>query len=120
VRRDEWIEVGKGAAKKRAGQAMKIRTTKNKTAPAQQVAYIDFYFDEGGPVPAGSFDTVKEVVSLAVLENIIERRGPYYRYNEQQWRGMDALHDAIAEDETLYKELAAEVKDIVAARAMLK
>jgi hypothetical protein len=84
------------------------------------VAYLDFYFDNGGPVPAGQFDTTKEVVSLAVLENIIERRGPYYRFGEQQWRGMEALHEAVTEDEVLYKKLAAEVKDIVKARAMVK
>jgi recombination protein RecA len=120
VRRDEWIEVGTGADKKRAGQGMKIRTTKNKTAPAQQVAYLDFYFTDGGPVPPGAYDTVKEVISLAVLEHVVERRGPYYRFGENQWRGMEVMHEAIADDETLYKELAEEVKGIADARALVK
>lgn len=120
VRRDDWIEAGTGADKKRVGQAMKIRTTKNKTAPAQQVAYLDFYFDSGGDCPPGSYDVAKEVVSLAVLERIIERRGPYYRYGEQQWRGMDALLSAVKEEATLYESLAKEVKEIVEARARLR
>lgn len=120
VRRDEWIEVGTGKDKKRAGQAMKIRTTKNKTAPAQQVAYLDFYFTDGGPVDPGAYDTAKEVVSLAILENVVERRGPYYRYNGQQWRGLEALHEAVTEDDVLYKSLADEVTDIVKARAQVK
>lgn len=120
VRRDEWIEAGTGADKRRVGQAIKIRTTKNKTAPAQQVAYLDFYFDNGGQCSPGHYDTAKEVTSLAVLEHIIERRGPYYRFDERQWRGMDALLTAVNDDADLYDRLAVEVKAVVEARAKVR
>ena len=120
VKRDEWIEAGTGADKARVGQALKIRTTKNKTAPAQQVAYLDFYFREGAPIPAGGYDTAKEVVSLAILEHVIERRGPYYRFGEHQWRGMDATLEAIRDDEVLYDKIAAEVGEVVKARALVR
>jgi recombination protein RecA len=118
VRRGDWIEIGSGSDKERIGQTIQIRTIKNKTAPAQRVAFVDFYFDEGGDCAPGHYDFAKEVVALAVMEDIIERRGAFYEYNGQKWRGQHAMLDAIRADVGLYESLVKEVSDVhqIAAR----
>jgi len=111
VRRDEWIEVGTGNAKTRVGQGTRIRTIKNKTAPPQRVAYVDFYFDEGGAITPGDYDYAKEIVSLGVVYNLIERRGAWFYYGTDQWQGAAKLLDSIREDVVLKERLE---KDVLA------
>lgn len=109
VRRDEWIEAGTGNDKRRIGQGTRVRTIKNKTAPPQRVAYVDFYFDEGGPCTPGSYDYAKEIISLGVMYQIIERKGAWYYYGGEQWQGSPKLIESIREDEALKDKLEKEV-----------
>jgi recombination protein RecA len=105
VKRDEWIEIGPSGNKKRIGQSMRLRTLKNKAAPPQRVAFIDMYFDEGGIVSPGEIDTAKEIVAMAMVKEIITRKGSYYYYKDQQWQGKDAILEAVREDLDLADEL---------------
>jgi len=105
VRRDEWIEVGKGDGKVRVGQRIKVRTLKNKTAPPQRVAYFDFYFAEGGDCAPGEFDFAKEVVSLALVKEIITRGGAWYTYEGRKWNGVDAVIQSVREEIDLMEAL---------------
>lgn len=109
VKRSDWIEAGTGADKERIGQAISLRTIKNKTAPAQRVAVVDFYFANGGDIKPGDYDFSKEIASLAVIEDIITRKGAYFRYGEQKWMGKDAMLAALREDAGLYEEIRGEV-----------
>ena len=112
IRRGDWIEIGTGQNKERVGQTIQIRTIKNKTAPAQRVAFVDFYFDVGGDVHQGDYDFAKEVVAIAVMEDIIERKGAFYTYQEHRWRGQQAMLEAIRADVDVYESLVKEVSDI--------
>jgi recombination protein RecA len=105
VKRDEWIEAGSGTNKTRVGQRIKIRVIKNKTAPPQRVAYIDYYFADHSIYEAGDYDTAKETASLALIMNIIDRKGGWYYYGERKWQGLDACVDSIREDLDLSEEL---------------
>ena len=105
VKRDEWIEVGSGNNKVRVGQRIKVRTLKNKTAPPQRVAYFDFYFAEGGDCAPGEFDFAKEVASLAVVKEIITRKGGWYYYGERKWQGIEPVIASIREEVELKEEL---------------
>ena len=109
VRRDEWIEVGKGDGKVRVGQRIKVRTLKNKTAPPQRVAYFDFYFAEGGDCAPGEFDFAKEVVSLALVKEIISRGGAWYSYEGRKWNGVDAVIQSVREEIDLMEALRKKV-----------
>ena len=109
VKRDEWIEVGTGQEKKKVGQTIKFTTKKNKSAPPNQVAFADFYFDDGGYVEKGDYDYAKEVVALGIMNKIITRAGAYYRYNDRQWQGADALLASIREEVDLQEQLQNEV-----------
>ena len=98
IRRDEWIEVGTGNNKIRIGQRIKVRTLKNKTAPPQRVAYFDFYFADGGPCQPGEYDFAKEIASLAVVMNVIDRKGGWFYYGERKWQGMESVIQSIREE----------------------
>lgn len=105
VRRDEWIEAGSGANKVRVGQRIKVRTIKNKTAPPQQVAYVDFYFKEHSIYEAGDFDTAKEVAAMSIVHQIVDRRGGWINYGERKWNGTEAFTQSLREEFDLFEEL---------------
>ena len=111
VKRDEWLEVGTGQEKRRVGQTIRVRTIKNKTYPPQQTAYLDFYFADGGPIDAGSYDSGKEIVALSIINGIVERRGGWMYYNDRKWQGAQALIDSIREEIDLKEELTIAVMD---------
>lgn len=113
VKRGDWLEVGTGDAKRRAGQTIKVHTLKNKTFPPQQTAYLDFWFSDGGPVDAGSYDSAKEIIQLAVIHGIIERRGGWLYYADQKWQGAANLIDSIREEIDLKEALTKEVLDVL-------
>jgi len=115
VRRDEWIEAGTGQDKKRIGQTIKARVIKNKSAPPSQVATFDFYFSEGGQVPAGEIDFGKEILAIGILNRVITRAGAYYRYGGRQWQGSDAMLSSIREEIDLKETLERDVLDSIKA-----
>ena len=119
VKRDEWLEVGTGQEKRRVGQTIRVRTIKNKTYPPQQTAYLDFYFADGGPIDAGSYDSGKEIVALSILNGIVERRGGWMYYNDRKWQGSQALIDSIREEVDLKEELTAAVMDTLKSTLVL-
>lgn len=109
VRRDEYIEVGTGVNKSRVGQRIKIRTLKNKTAPPSRVAYVDFYFSPHSIYEAGDYDTAKEVASMAIVKQIVDRKGGWIYYGEQKWNGQEAFVNSLREQVDLYEEIREKV-----------
>lgn len=105
VKRDEWIEIGSGTNKVRVGQRIKVRTLKNKTAPPQRIAYFDFYFADGGDCAPGEFDFAKEIASLAVIKEIIQRKGGWYYYGDRKWQGIEPVISSIREELDLKEEI---------------
>jgi len=105
VRRDEWIEAGSGVNKERVGQRIKIRTIKNKVAPPQRVAYVDFYFSDHSIYEAGDYDLAKEVAAMAIVKEIVERRGGWVYHGERKWNGQEAFVNALREELDLMEEL---------------
>ena len=105
VRRDEWIEEGTGTNKVRVGQRIKIRTIKNKTAPPQRVAYVDFYFQDSGMYEAGDYDVPKEVAAMAMVKEIVDRKGGWIYYGERKWQGQEAFVASLREEVDLLEEL---------------
>ncbi|CAB4128438.1 RecA RecA/RadA recombinase [uncultured Caudovirales phage] len=105
VKRDEYIETGSGNNKVRVGQRIKIRVLKNKTAPPQRVAYVDFYFSDHSIYEAGDYDTAKEVAAMAIVKAIVDRKGGWIYYGERKWQGQEALVNSIREEVDLFEEL---------------
>lgn len=116
VKRDEWIEekVPGKDLKVKVGQTIKVKTVKNKQAPPQQVASVDFYFRDA-PVLGflrGEYDVVKEVLTLGLVYDLIQRRGAYFNYGDQRWQGRDAMLQAFREQPDLLDTLSADVRQI--------
>jgi recombination protein RecA len=109
IRRKEYIETGPSGNKTRIGQTIAIKTLKSKTAPPSRVAFVDFYFSPFSIFEAGDFDTAKEVASMAVIKEIVERKGGWVYYGEQKWNGLDAFANAVREDVDLFEELRGKV-----------
>lgn len=111
IKRDDWIEIGPSGNKKRIGQTIRVRTIKNKTAPPQQTAYFDFVYADGGDVPAGEYDFGKEIVSLSILNGVVDRRGGWVYYHDRKWQGAEALLRSIREEIDLKEALEKDVMD---------
>ena len=109
VKRDEYIETGSGNNKVRVGQRIKIRVLKNKTAPPQRIAYVDFYFQDHSIYEAGDFDTAKEVAAMAIVKQIVDRKGGWIYYGERKWQGQEALVNSIREEVDFFEELREKV-----------
>ena len=113
VKRDGWIEIGKGDNKQRVGQSIRLRTVKNKTAPPQQTSYVDFYFADAAPTfRAGEYDFGRELVNLAHHYDILERAGSWFSFAGQRWQGADAVVLAVREDLDLREEMSRQVMEV--------
>ena len=105
VRRDEWIEAGTGVNKQRVGQRIKIRVLKNKTAPPQRIAFVDFYFAPFSIYEAGDYDVAKEIAAMSIVKGIVDRKGGWIYYGEKKWNGQEALVNSIREEVDFLEEL---------------
>jgi recombination protein RecA len=116
VKRDEWIEesVSGKNLKVKVGQTIKVKTIKNKQAPPQQVAVLDFYFRDApqNGFFRGEYDTVKELVTLAILYDVIQRKGAYFNFGSVRWQGREAMLQGVREDLDLRHTLDTEVRQI--------
>jgi recombination protein RecA len=68
-RRKEWIEYNK----ERVGIRIAARTTKNKSAPPQRGAEVNFYFADAPGFTAGSYDVADDLVGTAVYTDVVYR-----------------------------------------------
>lgn len=109
VRRDEWL----GTDKNRVGLTFKVRTTKNKTSPPHKMAVLDFYWEDSEAHKAGSYDVIKQLVNIALDQEIIELAGSFYRYDNRQWRGKEKLYEGVAAEAALQKALDREIRKSV-------
>ena len=112
VKRDNWIEIGSGKSKVRVGISVKVRTLKNKVAPPQRVATVDFYFADGGLCPAGEYDFAKEICALAEVTGVITRsstNGGSFVFGDRKWKSRDNLYSSIREEIDLKEDLSQKV-----------
>lgn len=70
IRRKEWIEL---PSKERVGVRFAARTTKNKTAPPQRAAEVNFYFADAPGFKAGQYDVADDLVGTAAYTDVIYR-----------------------------------------------
>lgn len=111
--RDEWItEKRPGVTLPvTVGQTIKLTTEKNKSAPPQQVASVDFYF-RNAPIlgfKRGEFDTALDYFTVASLFDIIQKKGGWYTFRDERWQGKEKVLAAIREDIDLKANIAEQV-----------
>lgn len=109
LRVGDYIKEGTGSSAKIVGRVVKWKLQKNKVGTAFQDGEYDMYIDDAY-LPRGSIDTSKELVVLAVVKGVIERRGAWYFFNgEQLAQGQDNLIDRIRNDEKLFSEIVGRI-----------
>ena len=114
VKRDEWIVEGEKKNQRKVGIAIKALTKKNKGYPPERTAVFDFYFDENEHhLSPGSYDTVKEVIALAIYFDLLQSGGGYYTYGDQRWHGRAALEEAVRSDLPLCERMRSDVMSCV-------
>jgi len=127
VRRDEFIEEARpGKGKVKVGQTIKVKTIKNKSNAPQQVASIDFYFRDA-PIKGferGDYDTVKEIVVMGVLFDVIKQSGAWFSFENGEvddkgkpryrWQGAPAMSEYLRGDLNLQDEVTAAVMEAIA------
>lgn len=105
VRRDEWIQEQKSNLDTRVGQTIKMRVIKNKTYRPQQMAQVDFFFADSDVfgMKMGQFDTVKDIVNVALALELFE--GRYKFEGERIASNKEELYDAVRQDVGLQRKL---------------
>ncbi|WP_188187588.1 hypothetical protein [Nonomuraea sp. SYSU D8015] len=112
ITRDEFIDEARpGKGKVRVGQVIKAKTVKNKSAPPQRVASVDFYFADAPLLGyfRGDYDLAKEYLVYAVLYDVIRRGGAIYTYGDRKWKGKEDLLGSIREELDLQEELRSKI-----------
>ena len=102
VKRDEWVLDG---AKNKVGLTIKAHNIKNKSAPPQRLAVVDFYFTPHLSFGAGDFDVAKEVFNMATMYGLMVRRGSLYEWSGHQWRTKEGTMGALREDLYVQRDL---------------
>jgi recombination protein RecA len=114
VKRAEWIEIGPRGSKTKVGQVIRTRAIKNKGGPPQRVASIDFYFTEAPTLGfrRGDYDLAKDVLTMAVLFEVVRRGGAWYRYGGDKWNGLDKMLEALRERPELIAEIEEKTREV--------
>ena len=124
VSRDEFIdEKIDGQGKVTVGQTNKYKLEKNKASAPKAVAMGDFYFldSDSRGIKQGSFDLVKDVITMAILFKVIRRGGAWYYYapdnaDEIKWNGRDSMVEEIRSNLDLQAEITSKTLEIAIAK----
>lgn len=111
VKRAEWIQEGPKKSPTKVGQVIRTRAIKHKGGPPQRVASIDFYFTESEKFHRGEYDTAKDILTVAVLFDVVHKGGGWYRYDERRWQGLDNVLASLREEPDLMKEVEQATRD---------
>jgi recombination protein RecA len=100
------------------GQTIKVTVLKNKSAPPNQVASVDFYYRDAPYLgfKRGEYDTVKELQIMGALYGAIKRKGAYLEFDGRRWGGpgrkaKDDLLQSLREEIDLRNALDAAVRE---------
>lgn len=109
IRKDAWLKADKLAI----GQTIQLHVRKNKSGPAERNAFVNFYFDDGGPVAPGSYDIGTDVFNTGTAHGCIFRQGAYYVVlGEKAAKSKDELLTKLRADEDMRNAVRAEVLGI--------
>jgi hypothetical protein len=76
---------------------------------------FDFYFDNNElSIPPGSYDTAKELVTMALTCDLFRIKGAYYHLGEDSWHGRAQLEEQIRYDLSLQEKLRSGISDQIA------
>ncbi|KAM0868504.1 hypothetical protein ACQ4PT_041280 [Festuca glaucescens] len=96
------------------GSQVNVKIVKNKHAPPFRTAQFELEFGKG-------ICRNSELFELGLKHKLIKKTGgAYYSFNEQQFHGKDNLKNFLTANETVAKELEAELRRLIEAEAPKK
>ena len=105
IRRIAQIKATDGSVQ---GSRTRIKVVKNKVAAPFQEAEFDIMYNEG-------ISSVGSLLDLALEFDIVQKRGSWFSYSGNQLaQGRDAAKVALKDDQALYEEVEAKVKEAMA------
>lgn len=109
LRAGDYLKEGSGVNQRIVGRIVKWKLQKNKVGTAFLDGEYDLYIDDG-LLPRGTIDTAKELVVLAMVNGIIERRGAYYYYDGSQLaQGQENTIELIRNDQELFLDIVSKL-----------
>jgi recombination protein RecA len=114
VRRKEWIE----HEKERVGVRIAARTTKNKSAPPQRSAEVNFFFDSCPGFRPGEYDVADDLVGTAAYVDVISRKDggtTYWFGDEKLGVGLPKTLEMVREDLDLQRRIREQTLKVTAA-----
>ena len=94
-----------GTGKDIKGNVIKVKVVKNKLAPPFKIGMTEIIFSEG-------ISKESEVIDLAVLHEVIERKGSWFQYKGTNIaQGKQNLREVFVKDKDLFKEILDQVKE---------
>lgn len=105
LRGGDAIKEGTGTNAKIVGKVVKWALKKNKLGTLANNEY-DMYTADTLEFKAGDIDNVKELILLAIENEIIIRRGAYFYFQEEQLsQGKENLIELLKQDKELYNKV---------------
>lgn len=106
IRRIGQIKATDGSVQ---GNRTRVKVVKNKVAAPFTEAEFDIMYNEG-------ISSVGSLLDLALEYDIVQKRGSWFSYEGNQLaQGRDAAKNALRDDEKMYAEIEAKVKESMAA-----
>lgn len=91
------------------GRNITLRNKKNKVGAPFREGSLYFTFVDDGHLKVGDTDIVAQVIQLAQVGGLIERRGAYYMYKTSKVQGFDNFCNLLADNAEIFNELYEEV-----------
>jgi recombination protein RecA len=103
VRRVQSIKTGQDVV----GNRTRVRVVKNKVAPPFQVAEFDIMYNEG-------ISKSGDLLDLAVMYEIVEKRGSHYNYGEERLgQGREAAKEFLRNNPQLAETIETQIREKV-------
>ena len=86
------------------GSQVLVKVVKNKLVPPFKIAEFELQFGKG-------ISKETEIIDLSVKNKLISKAGAMFYYNEQSFRGKDALKNFLAENQSALEELEMKLRE---------
>jgi hypothetical protein len=88
------------------GRPVEFVVEKNKLGPQSRGGKYNLYYDG----PEIGVDRTDELITLAVATGAVSKGGAWFKFNDQQWQGQQALVQAVKENPDLEAAIEAELQ----------
>lgn len=109
LRRGDWKSVKISGRDENIGQECKFKIEKNKTFPPKRSGIFDLYVKTANGFKATQIDRLKEVLTYAVLWDVVVKKGAWYFVGDEKFQGAEALLEYLRTNQEAVDKIETEV-----------